>query len=144
MKQILKLSTLAGAIVAAVLLPSLVSPQSANAAPQYRDFDGGYYNRGGYARGYGGYSGYGYNPYGNGGYTYAAPRAYINTPFLSLGFGNGYGYGYGNGNGRTYYGLFPNSQVFVQPYGRSYNPYGYGGYGQYGYGGYGQYGGYGY
>jgi len=46
-KRILRLSTLAGAIVAAVLSLSPVSPQAANAGP--------YYYGGGYAPGYGGY-----------------------------------------------------------------------------------------
>ena len=77
MKRILELSTLAGAIAAAVLLPSPLSRSEAHANQLGRVLnDVGYYS-GGYAPVYNGYSGYGYSPYGNGGYTYYAPRAYV-------------------------------------------------------------------
>jgi len=122
MKRILKLSTLAGAIVAAVLLTSMApgSPQTAN-AQVYVGVNGGYYYNGGYASTYRGYSGYGYSPYGYSGYTYAAPRAYV-TPYYSP---YGYGVGYDNRYGNT--------GMFGQSYRAAYNPYGYGGYGPYGY-----------
>jgi hypothetical protein len=129
MKQTLRLSTLAGALVAAVLLPSLgpVSPSVANAGP----LDPGYYYGGGYAPGYSGYSAYGYGPYGYGGYTYYAPRAYAYPTY------NTYGFGYGFGTGAPYSGMFEHrfdgSRVYGQPFLPNYNPYSYGGYGPYGY-----------
>ena len=124
MKRIFRLSTLAGAIVAAVLLTSLarVSPQTANAGPY------GY----AYTPGDRGYSGYGYGPYGYGGYTYVAPRAYVYHTYRSYGFGNGFG------TGATYNGIIDHSYSGSRFYGQApYNPYGYG---PYGYGGYGAYG----
>ena len=127
MKRILRLSTLAGAMVAAVLLPSLapVSPSAANAGPLYR----GYYYGGGYAPGYSGYTGYGYGPYGYGGYTYYAPRAYVYPTYNSYGFGTDATYYY---NGMFEH-RFDSAHVYGQPFRPNYNPYGYGGYGPYGY-----------
>jgi len=133
MKRILRLSTLAGAMVAAVLLPSLapVSPSAANAGP----LDRGYYYGGGYAPGYSGYSGYGYGPYGYGGYSlyghssaygYAdvAPGRPVAPSYRAYGFGNGFG------TGATYRGIYNNSYSGSRLYGQpAYNPYGYGAYG---------------
>jgi hypothetical protein len=140
MKRTLRLSTLAGAMVAAVLLTSLapVSPPEANAGPLYLP-NGGLYYGGGYAPGYGGYStygygpygysgysGYGYSPYGNGGYVYA-PREYVEPSHRSDGFGTG----------ATYNGIidhsYSGSRFFTGTYPPAYNPYGYGGYGPYGF-----------
>jgi hypothetical protein len=147
MKRTLRFSTLAGAMVAAVLLTSLapVSQREANAGPLYLAPNGGPYYGGGYASAYGGYSTYGYgpygysrysgygysSPYGYGGYTYVAPRAYVYPTYRSYGIGNGFG------TGGTYRGMFDNgysgSRFYGQPYRPAYNPYGYGGYGPYGY-----------
>jgi hypothetical protein len=140
MKRTLRLSTLASAMVAAVLLTSLapVSQREANAGPLYRPLNGGYYYGGGYAPGYVGYSTYGYGPYGYSGYSgygyssrygYANPNAlgYVVPSYRSYGIGNGFG------TGGTYRGMFDNgyggSRFYVQPYRPAYNPYGYGGYG---------------
>jgi hypothetical protein len=135
MIRILRLSTFAGAIVAAVLLTP-VSQREANAGPLFQALTGGgyYYNGGygpgygGYGPGYGGYSGYGYSPYGYGGYggyTYAAPRAYAYPTYRSYGFGNGYG------TGGTYNGVVAPtySRSLFFPDRPAYNPYGYGVYG---------------
>jgi hypothetical protein len=144
MKRILSSATLAGAVVAAVLLTALspISPQAAHAGPLERALYGGYYDNGGYAPGYGGYAGYGYSPYGYGGYSgygrsstygYAdvAPRAYVYPSYRSYGFGNGFG------TGATYRGVvdyrYGGSGPYGQPYRAAYSPYGYGGYGPYGF-----------
>jgi len=139
MKRILSLSTLAGSIVVAAMLAP-VSQREANAGPLFRALTGGgYYYNGGYAPGYGGYSGYGYGPYGYGGYSsygynspygYAnvAPGRYVSPSYRSYGLGNGFG------TGGTYNG------VVNQSYSRSlffpdhppYTPYGYGAYSPYG------------
>jgi hypothetical protein len=129
MKRILRLSTLAGTIVAAAWLASLapVSQREANAAPLYRAWNGGYYYGGGYAPAYRGYSGYGYGPYGYGGYTYAAPRGYIVPPYDPYGFRSGFG------PGPTYNGLYvpTYSHSLFYPDRPLYRPYGYGAYGPY-------------
>jgi hypothetical protein len=142
-KRILRLSTLAAAIIAAVLLTSLapVSPQAANAGPLVRGLTGGYYYDG-YAPGYGDYSGYGYSPYGYGaysgygrsssyGYADAAPRGYVYPTYRSYGLGNGFG------TGATYRGVidyrYGGYGPYGQPYRAPYSPYGYGGYGPYGF-----------
>jgi hypothetical protein len=139
MKRILRLSMLAGAIVAAVMLAS-VAQREASAGPLFRALTGGgYYYNGGYVGGYGAYSTYGYGPYVYGGnpgygysspygYAYAAPRAYVYPTYRSYGIGNGFG------TGGTYNG------VVNQTYSRSlffpdhppYTPYGYGAYSPYG------------
>jgi hypothetical protein len=143
MKRIFRFSTLAGALVAAVLLTSLapVSPQAANAGPLLRAVTGGYYYDG-YAPGYGAYSEYGYGPYGYGaysgygrsspyGYADASPRGYAYPSYRSYGFGNGFG------TGATYRGVIDyrdgGSGSYGRPYRAPYSPYGYGGYGPYGY-----------
>lgn len=140
MTRILRLSTLAGAIVAAVLL-SQVAPQAANAGPLYRALNGGYYYGPGYAPGYGGYAGYAYTPYG-----YGSTSGYAYPSYRSYGIGNGYGiggtyngiidHGY-RGIGPTYNGIidygYGGSRYYGQPYRATYSPYGYGVYGPYGY-----------
>jgi len=134
MKRILRLSTLAGAMVAAAWMASLapVSQREANA--------GTFYYGGGYAPGYyGGYSGYGYRPYGYGGYGYtsaygyadSAPGRPISPSYRAYGFGNGFG------TGGTYRGMYNGnidhaygtSRFYGQPDPPAYNPYGNGPYG---------------
>jgi hypothetical protein len=136
MKRISKLAA-AGAVVAAVSLVSLTptSSRTAQAGPIVDFLSGGYY--GGYGPGYGGYSGYGYSPYGyrtspgyaypsGGGYGYAAPyngtpgTVYYAHPYRRV--YNPYGYG----GDRAYGGGSPN-------FGHAYSPYGYGTYSAYGY-----------
>jgi hypothetical protein len=132
MKRILRLSTLACALVATAWLASLapVAQREANAGPY-----GPYYYGGGYAPrfgGYSGYSGYGYSPYGYGGYSYGPATGYV---YPSVGdYSHGYGPQYPS---QTYNGLFGvrygNSGYYGQAYRPAYNPYGFGGYGLYGY-----------
>jgi hypothetical protein len=128
MNRNFRLSTLAGALVAAALLASLapVALREANAGPLYRAFNGGYYYSGGYAPGYGGYSAYGSGPYG-----YATPRGYVYPSFRSYQLGNGFD------TDATYNGIIDHnssgSRFYGQPYRPAYNPYGYGAYGSYGY-----------
>jgi len=144
MIRFLKLSALAGAMVAAALLTP-VAQREANAGPLFRALTGGgYYYNGGYAPYYGGYSGYGYGPYGYGGiaaygyggnsaYGYSSPYGYANVApgryvapsYRSYGFGNGYGTG-GTYNG-TYQPTYSHSLFY--PDRPAYNPYGYGVYG---------------
>lgn len=135
MKRILRYTTLAGAISAAVWLTFLapVAEHEANADVVFGIGGGGVYYGGGYAPQHRGYSGYGYSPYGGGAYTYVAPRAYVYPSYRSHGYGSAYGVGpiY---NGGMNYG---NSGYYRQTYRQSYTPYGHGGYG---YGGYGTYG----
>lgn len=130
MKRILRTSTLAGALASAVVLLTLsvLSPQTASAGP-FRGMYGGYYNRG-YAPGYGGYSGYGYSPYGNGAYTYTAPRAFVYPSYRTYEYSPGIGTA-GTYNGYSY-GSYGQQRYYTQPYRPAYNPYGYGGYGVYG------------
>jgi len=117
MKRILRLSTLAGVIVAATLLASLapVAQQAAIAGPYYY---------GGYAPRFGGYSGYGYAPYGYGGYSYGPVTGYV---YPSVGdYSHGYGPQYPS---QSYNGLFGVRYGNSGYYGPAYNPYGYGPYG---------------
>jgi hypothetical protein len=128
MKRNFRLLTLADALVAAVWLTSLapVAQREANAGPLYRAFNGGYYYSGGYAPDYGGYSGYGYGPYG-----YDTARGYVYPSYRSYQLGNGFE------TDATYNGIIDHNQggsrFYGQPYRPAYNPYGYGGYGPYGY-----------
>ena len=135
MQRFLRFSALAGTVVAAVSLVNFTpaSQSIANAGPIIDFLSGGYY--GGYSPGYGGYSTYGYSPYGyrtapgyvypSNGYGYAAP--YSGTPGTVY-YGNAYrpAYNpYGYGGVRSYSGS-PN-------FGHAYSPYGYGSYSAYGY-----------
>src|SRR5579859_7515109 len=135
MKKLLKSAAIAGAIVAAVWLVNFAptSQSSAQAGPVIDFLSDGYY--GGYGPGYGGYSGYGYSPYG-----------YRTAPGYVYPSGNGYGYA-------APYNGTPGTLYYAHPYRRAYNPYGYGGvrayggspyfghaYAPYGYGSYSAYG----
>jgi hypothetical protein len=136
MIRILRLSALAGAFVAAALLTP-VAQREANAGPLFRALTGGgYYYNGGYAPGYGGYSGYGYGPYGYGGnvgYGYNSPYGYANDapgPYVAPSY-RSYGIGNGFGTGGTYNGAYNQtySHSLFFPDRPAYSPYGYGVYG---------------
>jgi hypothetical protein len=133
MKHFLRLATIAGATVAATLLPSPVSPGVAHAGHLNRHMNGGFYYDGGFAPRHRGYSGYGFSQYGNGGYTYYAPRAYTYPTYRTHGFG----FDNGIGIGATFNGVIDRgnfgSRYYGRPYRPAYSPYGYGGYGPYGY-----------
>lgn len=124
MKRIRRLSTLAGALVATVLLAfaRLISPQAANADPPRRDFNTFY--GGGFAPGYGGYSRY--SPYGSGRYAYYPPRAYV-YPSVYSGYGSGpYGYGFPGGyayGAYSYRAYSPYGSAVIGPFGAG-NHYG--------------------
>jgi len=129
MKRIFRLSTRASALIAAAWLASLspVAQREANADPLYR----GYYYGGGYAPGYGKYSGFGYTGYGYTsvyGYSDPMPGRPISPSYRAYGLGNGFG------TGGTYRGMYngsiDHSYGGSRFYGQSpYNPYGYGPYG---------------
>lgn len=125
MKRMLRISTLAGTIAAAVCLSTLSSSSEAQQHPLFRAFNGGYVYGGDYPSGNSDYPGYGYSKYGSGAYTYGGAR--YRTYNYSRGIGTagtfdytGHGYSYG---GTRFYG---------QPYRQPYVPFGYGGYAYYG------------
>lgn len=127
MKRILRLTALAGGVVAAVALVSIVPIAQSSASAQVgisigrggvygglggynsygAGYGSGYYGSGAYGSGRGeGYGGYGnryggYSGYGNGPYGYSTNGGY-NNGYYSRGYGNG-GY-YGPAYGRTYTG----------------------------------------
>jgi hypothetical protein len=117
MIRISRFSVVAAAFAAAVSLVDFAprSQSSAQAGPIVDILSGGYY--GGYGPGYGGYSGYGYSPYG-----------YRTAPGYVYPSNNAYGYGRGD----PYYDGPARSVYYARPYRPVYSPYGYGGYRSYG------------
>lgn len=126
MKRILRLSAIAGALVAAFCLTSLTPVSQSTAygygtitigpggVSYYNGYGQGYY--GGYGQGYGqpyrdGYGNDGYSVYGYGPYGYGTPDVYV----------------YGN---RTYsrHHYHRSPVYYGRNYGPMYSPYGYGGY----------------
>src|SRR5437667_4333265 len=98
------------AVLAALLLGSLITPSTVEARPGWRGGYGGYYGpRAGY--------GYGYRPYYGG---YNAYRPYYGGsyyPRYSYGYPGYYGgYGYGYGNPGYGYGYYPGLRAGVYVY----------------------------